>query len=243
MVVKCLSDGQINLKHLSELCELHGKQLACIMVTYPSTFGLYDPDIMQVTQMVHAHGGQCYVDGANLNGIMGYSSPGHIGADVCHVNLHKTFSIPHGGGGPGMGPICVREHLAPFLPQSVYGPKVGGTRPFGQIASCGYGSASVVTIAYGMMLMLGSHGIRTCSEYAVLNANYMKRRLQEHYPICFLNPNDYCAHEFLVDLRPFKKTAHVESEDVAKRLADYGLHAPTLNFPIIGALLIEPTES
>lgn len=243
VVVKCLDDGRVDLKDMEAKCKQYEKDLAALMITYPSTYGLYDQDITTITGMVHQHGGQCYIDGANLNALVGYSGPGFIGGDVCHMNLHKTFGIPHGGGGPGVGPITVRQHLAPFLPNSVYGPVVGGSHPFGQVSQAGYGSASIITISYALILMLGSRGLKTCTEYAVLNANYLKKRLEEHYTICFLNKNQFCAHEFILDLRPFKKSAHIEAEDVAKRLMDYGFHAPTLAFPVAGTLMIEPTES
>lgn len=242
VTVQCRENGSVNMDDLKAKCAKHEKNLACLMITYPSTYGLYDKEITSITSMVHEHGGQCYIDGANLNALVGYSGPGFIGGDVCHLNLHKTFSIPHGGGGPGVGPIAVRQHLAPFLPNSTYGPTVGGSSPFGQVSQSGYGSASIVTISYALLLMLGSRGLKTCTEYAVLNANYLKKRMEEHYPICFLGPKDFCAHEFILDLRPFKKTAQIEAEDVAKRLMDYGFHAPTLAFPVAGTLMIEPTE-
>ncbi|GET89359.1 glycine dehydrogenase, putative [Leishmania tarentolae] len=243
VTVKCLDDGRVDMEDLEAKCVKHAKDLACLMITYPSTYGLYDKDIRKITSMVHEHGGQCYIDGANLNALVGYTSPGFIGGDVCHINMHKTFSIPHGGGGPGLGPITVRQHLAPFLPNSTYGPPVGGAQAFGQVSQAGYGSASISTISYALIMMLGSEGLKTCTEYAVLNANYLKKRLEEHYPICFLGRGEVCAHEFILDIRPFKKTAHINAEDVAKRLMDYGFHAPTLAFPVAGTLMIEPTES
>ncbi|KAH9598560.1 Glycine cleavage system P protein [Trypanosoma melophagium] len=241
--VNCLPDGRIDIKNLEALCQKHSKELSCIMITYPSTYGLFEKDILNITSMVHYYGGQCYIDGANFNAMVGYTGPGFIGGDVCHINLHKTFSIPHGGGGPGMGPIAVRQHLAPFLPNSVFNQKIGGSQPFGQVSQAAYGSASILTISYMLMLMLGSNGLKTCTEYAILNANYLKKRLENHYPILFLGEQDFCAHEFILDLRQFKKTAHIEAEDVAKRLMDYGFHSPTLAFPVAGTLMIEPTES
>ncbi|KEG12217.1 glycine dehydrogenase [Trypanosoma grayi] len=243
VLVKCLSNGRVDINDLEKSCQKHAKELSCIMITYPSTYGLFDKDILSITSMAHYYGGQCYIDGANLNAMVGYTGPGYIGGDVCHINLHKTFSIPHGGGGPGMGPIAVRQHLAPFLPNSVFNQKVGGSQPFGQVSQSAYGSASILPISYMLMLMLGSHGLKTCTEYAVLNANYLKKRLENHYTILFLGGENYCAHEFIVDLRRFKKTAHIEAEDVAKRLMDYGIHSPTLAFPVPGTLMIEPTES
>lgn len=243
VVVKCLDNGTVDMLDMEAKCKKHAKELACLMITYPSTYGLYDQDITAITSMVHEHHGQCYVDGANLNALIGYSGPGFIGGDVCHMNLHKTLGIPHGGGGPGVGPITVKQHLASFLPNCVYGPAVGGSEPFGQVAQAGHGSASILTISYALMMMLGSRGLKTCTEYAVLNANYLKKRLEDHYSICFLGKDAYCAHEFILDLRSFKKTAGIEAEDVAKRLMDYGFHAPTLAFPVAGTLMIEPTES
>ncbi|RNC57697.1 glycine dehydrogenase [Trypanosoma cruzi] len=193
--------------------------------------------------MVHCHGGQRYIDGANMNAMVGCTAPGCIGGDVCQINLHKTFSIPHGGGGPGMGPIAVRQHLVSFLPDSVFIQNVGGSQPFGQVSQAAYGSASILRVSYLLLWMLGSRGLKTCTEYAILNANYLKKRLDGHYPVLFPGENDFCAHEFIIDLRPFKKTAQIEAEDVAKRLMDYGLHSPTLAFPVAGTLMIEPTES
>ncbi|RNE99881.1 putative glycine dehydrogenase [Trypanosoma rangeli] len=241
--VRCLANGSIDMSDLENSCKKYKNTLSCIMVTYPSTYGLFDRDILTITSMVHYYGGQCYVDGANMNAMVGYTAPGYIGGDACHVNLHKTFSIPHGGGGPGMGPIAVRQHLAPFLPDSVFVQNIGGSQPFGQVSQAAYGSASILTVSYMLMMMLGSHGLKKCTEYAILNANYLKRRLEGHYPILFLGEKELCAHEFIIDLRPFKKTAQIEAEDVAKRLMDYGLHAPTLAFPVAGTLMIEPTES
>ncbi|CBH12220.1 glycine dehydrogenase, putative [Trypanosoma brucei gambiense DAL972] len=243
VTLKCLEDGRIDVEDLKQLCEKHSKELSCIMLTYPSTYGLFDRDILSVTSLVHQHGGQCYIDGANLNAMVGYTGPGFIGGDLCHINLHKTFSIPHGGGGPGMGPIAVRQHLAPFLPNSVLRQKVGGSQSFGQVSQAAYGSASILTVSYMLMLMLGTRGMKVCTEHAILNANYLKKRLEKHYRIMFLGEEDLCAHEFIIDLRPFKKSAEVEAEDVSKRLMDYGIHSPTVAFPIPGTLMIEPTES
>jgi len=209
-------------------CKKHAKELSSLMITYPSTYGLCDQDISKMTSLVHEHGGQCYIDGANFNAVAGFSGPAFIGGDVMHLNLHKTFAIPHGGGGPGAGPIVVRQHLAPFLPNCAYDASVGGKSSFGQVAQAGYGSASILTIPYTLFQMLGTQGVKTCTAYAVLNANYLKKRLEPHYEICFLGKNNLCAHEFILDLRPFKKTAHIEAEDVAKRLMDYGFHAPTI---------------
>lgn len=243
VVVKCLTDGRIDIKDLEDNCKKYAKELACVMVTYPSTYGLFDVDIAKVTELVHQHGGQVYIDGANFNAMVGLTGPGFFGGDVCHINLHKTFGIPHGGGGPGMGPIGVREHLAPFLPNAVLGPKVGGSQSFGQVSQAPYGSASILTISYMLMTMLGSQGLTKSTQVAILNANYLRQRLEKHYQILFRDEKGYVAHEFIIDLRGFKKTANVEAEDVAKRLMDYGFHAPTLSFPVAGTLMVEPTES
>ncbi|RNF00027.1 putative glycine dehydrogenase, putative,glycine cleavage system P-protein [Trypanosoma cruzi] len=241
--IKCLANGRIDMKDLENSCQKHTKNLSCIMITYPSTYGLFDREILAITSMVHYDGGQCYIDGANMNAMVGYTAPGCIGGDVCQINLHKTFSIPHGGGGPGMGPIAVRQHLASFLPDSVFIQNVGGSQPFGHVSQAAYGSASIPPVSYLLLWMLGSRGLKTCTEYAILNANYLKKRPDGHCPVLFLGENDFCAHEFIIDLRPFKKTAQIEAEDVAKRLMDYGLHSPTLAFPVAGTLMIEPTES
>jgi glycine dehydrogenase len=189
---------------------------------------------------VHDAGGQVYMDGANMNAQVGLTAPGLIGADVCHLNLHKTFAIPHGGGGPGMGPICVRQHLAPYLPGHVFG---GNDDHAHAVSAAPFGSASILLISYGYIKMLGATGVRKATEYAILNANYMRARLQNDYEILYSGTGGTCAHEFIVDLRPFKKTAEVEAEDVAKRLIDYGFHAPTMSFPVAGTIMIEPTES
>lgn len=243
VTVKCDAAGRIDFADLTKACEANSANLSAIMVTYPSTYGVFDSDIKKITDLVHQHGGQVYIDGANFNAMVGYTGPGFFGGDVCHINMHKTFSIPHGGGGPGMGPIAVREHLAPFLPNAVAGPKVGGAQSFGQVSQAPYGSASILSISYMLMLMLGSTGLTKCTAMAILNANYLRKRLEPHYPILFLGDTGLSAHEFIIDLRPLKKSANIEAEDVAKRLMDYGFHAPTLAFPVGGTLMIEPTES
>jgi glycine dehydrogenase len=209
------------------------------MITYPSTYGVYEETVKEITEIIHQHGGQVYMDGANMNAQVGLTAPGLIGADVCHLNLHKTFAIPHGGGGPGMGPICVKEHLAPFLPGHVVLPEGKQSA----VSAAPYGSASILLISYGYIRMLGTEGVRAATEYAILNANYMRARLESQYDILYTNHNGECAHEFIVDLRPFKRTAEIEAEDVAKRLIDYGFHAPTMSFPVPGTIMIEPTES
>jgi glycine dehydrogenase len=201
---------------------------------------VYEETIKEITKVVHQHGGQVYMDGANMNAQVGLTAPGLIGADVCHLNLHKTFSIPHGGGGPGMGPICVKKHLAPYLPgHTIF---ATGKRNHA-VSAAPYGSASILLISYAYIRMLGLNGVKHATEYAILNANYMRARLAGEYDILYTNHNGECAHEFIVDLRPFKKSADVEAEDVAKRLIDYGFHAPTMSFPVPGTIMIEPTES
>lgn len=238
VVVKALENGYIDLEDLKAKAQEHSANLAGIMITYPSTYGVYEETVKEITDIIHAHGGQVYMDGANMNAQVGLTAPGLIGADVCHLNLHKTFAIPHGGGGPGMGPICVKEHLAPFLPGHVSTENKNTA-----VSAAPFGSASILLISYGYIRMLGSEGLRKSTEYAILNANYMRVRLQKDFDILYLGTQGTCAHEFIVDLRPFKKTAEVEAEDVAKRLMDYGFHAPTMSFPVAGTIMIEPTES
>jgi glycine dehydrogenase len=238
VVVKALENGYIDVDDLRTKAEQYSNSLAGIMITYPSTFGVYEETVKDITDIIHQHGGQVYMDGANMNAQVGLTAPGLIGADVCHLNLHKTFAIPHGGGGPGMGPICVKAHLAPHLP----GNPVEGEGS-NAVSAAPYGSASILLISYGYIRMLGYNGVKAATEYAILNANYMKARLQGAYDILYTGINGTCAHEFIVDLRPFKKTAEVEAEDVAKRLMDYGFHAPTMSFPVPGTIMIEPTES
>ena len=237
VVVKALDNGYIDVADLKAKAEQYSGQLAGIMITYPSTYGVYEETVIDITDIVHQHGGQVYMDGANMNAQVGLTAPGLIGADVCHLNLHKTFAIPHGGGGPGMGPICVKSHLAPFLPGHV------STDGNYAVSAAPFGSAAILLISYGYIRMLGADGVKASTEFAILNANYMRARLDGHYDILYTNDNGRCAHEFIVDLRPFKKSAEVEAEDVAKRLMDYGFHAPTMSFPVAGTIMIEPTES
>ncbi|MBB1283071.1 aminomethyl-transferring glycine dehydrogenase [Flavisolibacter sp. BT320] len=248
VVVKALENGYIDVEDLKAKAAQHADKLAGIMITYPSTYGVYEETVKEITEIVHQHGGQVYMDGANMNAQVGLTAPGLIGADVCHLNLHKTFAIPHGGGGPGMGPICVREHLAPFLPGHVeFAKEEAGSNSTPQttnaVSAAPYGSASILLISYAYIRMLGAGGVRMATEYAILNANYMLARLKEQFDILYTNDHGACAHEFIVDLRPFKKSAEIEAEDVAKRLMDYGFHAPTLSFPVAGTIMIEPTES
>jgi glycine dehydrogenase len=234
VVTKCDSEGNIDLTDLQFQAEKNKDALAGLMVTYPSTHGVFEEGIVEMCKIIHDNGGLVYMDGANMNAQVGLTSPGFIGADVCHLNLHKTFAIPHGGGGPGMGPICVNEKLAPFLP---------GKNNEGTVSAAQFGSASILLISYAYIKMLGESGLKKVTEYAILNANYMKERLKNNFEILFTGKGGTCAHEFIVDLRPFKNSAGIEAEDVAKRLMDYNFHAPTLSFPVAGTIMIEPTES
>ncbi|MEP6681902.1 MAG: aminomethyl-transferring glycine dehydrogenase [Parafilimonas sp.] len=242
VVVKALEDGYIDVNDLKAKATQHANNLAGIMITYPSTYGVYEETVKEITEIVHQNGGQVYMDGANMNAQVGLTAPGLIGADVCHLNLHKTFAIPHGGGGPGMGPICVKQHLAQFLP-GFWSEVNGQQSTVNSVSAAPYGSASILLISYAYIRMLGKDGVKKASEYAILNANYMRARLENDYDILYLGTNGTCAHEFIVDLRPFKKSAEVEAEDIAKRLIDYGFHAPTMSFPVPGTIMIEPTES
>lgn len=244
VVVKSNEDGTVDLNDLRAKAEQYKDTLGGLMVTYPSTYGVFEEGIIDICNIIHEFGGQVYMDGANMNAQVGLTSPAIIGADVCHLNLHKTFAIPHGGGGPGMGPICVKKHLAPHLPGHIQtSDKTQTAKGFGAVSAAPFGSASILLISYGYIKMLGYDGLRMATEYAILNANYMKSRLEKHYPILYTGKNGFAAHEFIVDLRPFKLTAGIEAEDIAKRLIDYGFHAPTMSFPVAGTIMIEPTES
>ena len=242
--VKCDDKGNIELDDLAARAAEHAANLACVMVTYPSTHGVFEEGISEICAIVHRHGGQVYMDGANLNAQVGLTSPGHIGADVCHVNLHKTFCIPHGGGGPGMGPIGVAAHLAPFLPgHPVVEPASRGAHAIGPVSAAPYGSPAILTISWVYIALMGGAGLTDATRYAILNANYMATRLAAHYPVLYTGTKGRVAHEFIIDLRPFEKATGVKAEDVAKRLMDFGFHAPTMSFPVAGTLMIEPTES
>ena len=242
VVVQCDDKGSIDVEDLRQKAEAHRDQLAGLMVTYPSTYGVFELAIREICDIIHAHGGLVYLDGANMNAQAGYTCPGIIGADVCHLNLHKTFAIPHGGGGPGAGPICVNDKLKPYLPADPAGIQPPGAKNIPAVSAAAYGSASILLISYGYLKMLGAEGLKKATAFAVLNANYMKTRLEQHYPVLYSGHNNTCAHEFIVDLRVFKSLG-IEAEDVAKRLMDYGFHAPTLSFPVAGTLMVEPTES
>jgi glycine dehydrogenase len=243
VVTKCDENGNIDFQDLKSKAQEHSNELACLMVTYPSTHGVFEESIKEICNLIHIHGGQVYMDGANMNAQVGLTSPATIGADVCHLNLHKTFCIPHGGGGPGMGPIGVVKHLAPFLPGHAVVNNIGGKFPITAVSSAQYGSASILTISYAYIAMMGGSGLRQATSIAILNANYIKARLKDAYPVLYTGSKGRCAHEMILDCRPFKISAGVEAEDIAKRLMDYGFHAPTLSFPVAGTLMIEPTES
>jgi glycine cleavage system P protein (glycine dehydrogenase) len=242
VVVKSTDEGTIDLDDLRAKATEHGDNLAAFMVTYPSTHGVFEEGISEACGIVHENGGMVYLDGANLNAQVGLARPGDYGADVCHINLHKTFAIPHGGGGPGMGPICCNDRLAPYLPgHGVH--RCGGTKAIGPVSGAAWGSASILLISWAYIAMLGRDGVRRASEIAILNANYMAKRLEKHFDILYRGEQGLVAHEFIVDLRPLKRATGITEEDVAKRLIDYGFHAPTVSFPVAGTLMIEPTES
>ncbi|HYR01620.1 MAG TPA: aminomethyl-transferring glycine dehydrogenase, partial [Casimicrobiaceae bacterium] len=244
VVVACDRDGNVDIADLEAKAAAHAPDLAAIMVTYPSTHGVFEAGIRKICEVVHAHGGQVYVDGANLNALVGLAAPGEFGADVSHLNLHKTFCIPHGGGGPGVGPIGVGAHLAPFLPGHRYMP--GGARgaaAAGAVAASPIGSASILPISWMYVTMMGAEGLQAATECAILAANYVAKRLAGSYPVLYSGPGGLVAHECILDLRPVKETSDVAVDDVAKRLMDYGFHAPTMSFPVAGTLMVEPTES
>ncbi len=241
VVVKSDEDGSIDVDDLRLKAEKHAGNLAALMITYPSTHGVFESAIVEICRIIHQNGGQVYLDGANMNAQVGLCRPGDFGADVCHLNLHKTFCIPHGGGGPGMGPICVAEHLAPFLPAHPVVDGVGGGQAISLVSAAPWGSPSILPISYAYIAMMGSAGLKEATEVAILNANYIAKRLDPHYPVLYKGENGWVAHECILDLRPLKEAA--SAEDVAKRLMDYGFHAPTMSFPVPGTLMIEPTES
>jgi glycine dehydrogenase len=242
VVVACDERGNVDVADLKAKAAQYAEQLSCLMITYPSTHGVFEDSVREICDLIHSYGGQVYMDGANMNAQVGLTSPGLIGADVCHLNLHKTFCIPHGGGGPGMGPIGVRGHLAPFLPGHVM-VKTGGEHAISAVSAAPWGSASILPISYAYICMMGGEGLTNATKMAIVNANYMKARLEKAFKILYTNENGRCAHEFIVDMRPFKISAGIEVEDIAKRLMDYGFHAPTVSFPVAGTIMIEPTES
>lgn len=242
VVVACDENGNIDVDDLRAKAEQYSETLASLMITYPSTHGVFEASVKEITSIIHQHGGQVYMDGANMNAQVGLTSPGLIGADVCHLNLHKTFAIPHGGGGPGMGPICCKAHLAPFLPKHTV-IDMGGEQGISSISAAPWGSALILLISYAYIKMLGSEGLTDSTKYAILNANYIKERLAGKFDVLYTGENGRCAHEMILDCRPFKRDAGIEVTDIAKRLMDYGFHAPTVSFPVAGTVMVEPTES
>lgn len=249
VVIKGTEDGLIDVEDLKAKAELYKDTLGALMVTYPSTHGVFEESIKEICTIIHQHGGQVYMDGANMNAQVGLTSPATIGADVCHLNLHKTFAIPHGGGGPGVGPICAAKHLVAYLPSHSAGLSLTtdtrqvNSRGFGAVSAAPYGSASILLISYAYIKMLGGEGLKLATEYAILNANYMRARLEKYYKILYTGAQGMAAHEFIIDLRPFKSLTGIEAEDISKRLIDYGFHAPTVSFPVHETMMIEPTES
>jgi glycine dehydrogenase len=241
VVVKSLENGNIDVEDLKAKAELHKDNLSCLMVTYPSTHGVFEESIIEICETIHANGGQVYMDGANMNAQVGLTSPANIGADVCHLNLHKTFCIPHGGGGPGMGPIGVAKHLVPYLPGHAV-VDIDKGKSISAVSSAPWGSASILIISHAYIAMMGAEGLTNATKYAILNANYMKARLEQHYPVLYSGAQGRCAHEMILDCRSFKAFG-IEVTDIAKRLMDYGFHAPTVSFPVAGTLMVEPTES
>jgi len=241
VVVDCDANGNVDFEDIKRKAEQHKDRLSALMITYPSTHGVFESAVKDICETIHKYGGQVYMDGANLNAQMGLTSPGSIGADVGHLNLHKTFSIPHGGGGPGVGPIGVKKHLIPFMPGHPILPVEG--RKTATVASAPYGSAGILPIPYAYIKMMGGCGLLASSQHAIMSANYMATELESSYKILYKGENGRVAHEFILDMRDFKKTADVNEADIAKRLMDYGFHAPTVSFPVVGGLMIEPTES
>lgn len=243
VITECDANGNVDMADLAAKAERHADELAALMVTYPSTHGVFEENITDICDLIHQHGGQVYVDGANLNALVGIAAPGKFGADVSHINLHKTFCIPHGGGGPGMGPIGVGKHLAPFLPNNPVQPIEGLDANNDTVSSASWGSAAILTISWMYIAMMGEQGLKKATQVAILNANYIAKRLAEHYPVLYTGRNDRVAHECIIDMRAIKESSGITEEDVAKRLMDYGFHAPTMSFPVPGTLMIEPTES
>ncbi|KAH8307912.1 hypothetical protein KR059_002223 [Drosophila kikkawai] len=243
--IRILSNGSIDMAHLRAKAEEHANELSCLMITYPSTMGVFEETVADICTLIHKHGGQVYLDGANMNAQVGLCRPGDYGSDVSHLNLHKTFCIPHGGGGPGMGPIGVKSHLAPYLPgHPVVSPLSSEEHSFGVVSAAPFGSSAILPISWSYIKLMGSRGLKRATQVAILNANYMSKRLEQHYKTLYKAPNSQLvAHEFILDIRDLKKTANIEAVDVAKRLMDYGFHAPTMSWPVAGTLMIEPTES
>ncbi len=241
VVVKTMEQGDIDVDDLRQKAEQYKNNLAALMVTYPSTHGVFEERIIEICEIIHQNGGEVYMDGANLNAQVGLTNPGLIGADVCHINLHKTFCIPHGGGGPGMGPIAVAQHLAPFLPGHAL-IKTGGSKAIHAVSAAPWGSSNILLISYAYIKMMGGNGLTLATKIAILNANYIASKLSSYYKVLYTGKNKRVAHEMIFDMREFKKCG-IEVGDIAKRLMDYGFHAPTVSFPVPGTLMVEPTES
>jgi len=241
--VACDADGNVDVADLEAKADAAAERLSCLMVTYPSTHGVFEAAITDICELIHARGGQVYLDGANLNALVGVAKPGKFGADVSHLNLHKTFCIPHGGGGPGVGPVAVGAHLAPFLPNHPLVGEAGPATGTGAIASAPWGSAGILPISWAYVTLMGAEGLADATEVAILNANYLAARLSPHYPVLYTGQNGTVAHECILDLRPITAETGVTVDDVAKRLIDFGFHAPTMSFPVAGTLMIEATES
>jgi len=237
VVTKCDANGNVDVEDIRRNAEKYADRLAAIMMTYPSTHGVFEEDVVEICEIVHAHGGQVYTDGANMNALVGLAKPGKWGSDVSHLNLHKTFCIPHGGGGPGVGPCAAKAHLAPFLPKA-FGAETGH-----MVSAATFGSASILPISWMYIALMGREGLRRATQVALLNANYIAKRLAPHYPTLYTGRNGFVAHECILDVRPLKEVTGIDAEDVAKRLIDFGFHAPTLSFPVPGTLMVEPTES
>jgi len=242
-VIRTAKDGSIDVDHVKEAIEKYGDSIAALMVTYPSTHGVFEPDIDKIIDLVHSVGAQVYMDGANLNAMIGFLRPGDLGADVCHVNLHKTFGIPHGGGGPGAGPICVKKHLADFLPSHPYNPEENPSRAIEPVASAPYGNSMAMLISLGYILLMGREGLPKVAQHAILNANYLKKKLEPYFPVLYTGKEGFVAHEFILDVRSLKREIGIDAIDLAKRLIDYSFHAPTVSFPVPGTFMIEPTET
>ena len=244
VVVASDANGNVDLVDLRAKLEQVGDRLAALMITYPSTHGGFEESITQICELVYQAGGQVYLDGANMNAMVGVAQPGKFGSDVSHLNLHKTFCIPHGGGGPGVGPVAVRSHLAPYLPGVLNAQgKLNGEASVGPVSAAPFGSASILPISFAYIALMGADGLRSATEMAILNANYLAARLRDHYPVLYAGRNGRVAHECILDVRPLKDTSGISAEDIAKRLMDYGFHAPTMSFPVAGTLMVEPTES
>ena len=242
-IIKCDENGNIDTRDLADKIQQFPDKIAALMITYPSTHGVYEESISKICNMIHDAGGQVYMDGANLNALVGISKPGHFGPDLCHINLHKTFCIPHGGGGPGVGPIAVKGHLSNFIPNHPLNSDAGPKSGFGPVSSSPWGSASILPISLMYIYMMGSEGIKKSTQVAILNANYVAKKIEDYFPILYTGRNNRVAHECIIDIRQIKKDHLVSEEDIAKRLIDYGFHAPTMSFPVPGTLMIEPTES